>query len=125
MNRITILLVFTLLSKVYLVQEYIELWDSNAQHTSSFMEDKDLTDSLPPIKSRDDWVTVNQAQLASFHACCTDLFFSEYVEGTGNNQALGIYNPGGNIVDLTQYVIFRFDNGAMMATDTFLPTRND
>ena len=43
---------------------------------------------------------------------CTDLFFSEYVEGSGMNKALEIYNPTQNIIDLSNYTIERFANGA-------------
>ena len=32
-------------------------------------------------------------------AQCTDLFFSEYVEGWSNNKALEIYNPTANPID--------------------------
>ncbi|HYX09298.1 MAG TPA: lamin tail domain-containing protein, partial [Bacteroidales bacterium] len=41
-----------------------------------------------------------------------DLFFSEYVEGTGNNKALEIYNPTDQAIDLTNYWILRFSNGS-------------
>ena len=43
---------------------------------------------------------------------CTDLFFSEYVEGTHNNKALEIYNPTGADIDLSNYRIIRWSNGA-------------
>ncbi|MEY3984418.1 MAG: hypothetical protein RL160_1977, partial [Bacteroidota bacterium] len=36
-------------------------------------------------------------------AQCNELFLSEYCEGTGNNKALEIYNPGTTEVDLTKY----------------------
>ncbi|MEM7161189.1 MAG: lamin tail domain-containing protein [Bacteroidota bacterium] len=42
---------------------------------------------------------------------CTDLFFSEYIEGSSNNKAIEIYNPTGSAVDLTDYQIQRFANG--------------
>lgn len=41
----------------------------------------------------------------------TDLFFSEYVEGSGNNKALEIYNPTNTAIDLTYYYVLRFSNG--------------
>lgn len=40
-----------------------------------------------------------------------DLIFSEYVEGSGNNKALEIYNGTGALVDLTGYSLFRSTNG--------------
>jgi predicted extracellular nuclease/sulfur carrier protein ThiS len=40
-----------------------------------------------------------------------DLFFSEYIEGTSNNKALEIYNPTGQTVDLSLYVVKSANNG--------------
>jgi uncharacterized protein len=40
-----------------------------------------------------------------------NLFFSEYVEGSSNNKALEIYNPGTAAVDLSQYSIKTYFNG--------------
>ena len=48
---------------------------------------------------------------------CSDLFFSEYVEGTVNNQALEIYNPTSSIVNLNDYYIKRYSNGATVSDD--------
>ncbi|MCB9230549.1 MAG: lamin tail domain-containing protein [Bacteroidia bacterium] len=53
--------------------------------------------------------------------CSTDLFFSEYLEGSSNNKALEIYNPTNNTVDLNDYVIFRFNNGSPTASDSLFP----
>ena len=41
----------------------------------------------------------------------TDLFFSEYIEGSSNNKALEIYNGTGNPVDLSNYEVWRISNG--------------
>jgi hypothetical protein len=41
-----------------------------------------------------------------------DLFFSEYIEGSSNNKAIEIYNPTSTSVDLSQYTISLFTNGA-------------
>jgi hypothetical protein len=41
----------------------------------------------------------------------TDLFFSEYVEGSGNNKALEIYNPTSQTINLSNYYVLRFSNG--------------
>lgn len=43
---------------------------------------------------------------------CSELFISEYVEGSHNNKALEIYNPTGNTIDLTKYRITRWQNGS-------------
>lgn len=42
----------------------------------------------------------------------TDLFFSEYIEGSGNNKALEIYNPTSQTIDLSLYYVLRFSNGS-------------
>lgn len=47
---------------------------------------------------------------------CSEIFISEYVEGTGNNKALGIYNPTQNPINLNnQYRIVRYNNGTSAA----------
>jgi hypothetical protein len=48
---------------------------------------------------------------------CSDLFFSEYIEGTGNNKVLEIYNPTENPIDLSIYVIRRYSNGSPTPTE--------
>ncbi len=52
---------------------------------------------------------------------CSDLFFSEYLEGSSNNKALEIYNPTSDSVDLTDYVLYRFNNGSLIASDSLFP----
>lgn len=52
---------------------------------------------------------------------CNELFISEYVEGYGNNRALEIYNPTANPVDLSQYSVGRFSNGATDFTGIAIP----
>ena len=44
------------------------------------------------------------------------LFFSEYIDGSGNNKALEIYNPTDNTVDLSDYYVVRFSNGEKYPT---------
>lgn len=40
-------------------------------------------------------------------AQCTELFFSEYAEGSSNNKYLEIYNPSNSAIDLSDYSIFQ------------------
>ena len=47
---------------------------------------------------------------------CSELFISEYVEGWSNNKALEIYNPTSSAIDLSQYMVIRYSNGATTAT---------
>ena len=42
---------------------------------------------------------------------CSNLFISEYVEGSGNNKAIEIYNPTGQPIDLSEYQLVRYSNG--------------
>ncbi len=42
----------------------------------------------------------------------TDLFISEYIEGSGNNKALEIYNGTGSTVDMSEYGIITNSNGS-------------
>jgi len=44
-------------------------------------------------------------------AQCTDLFFSEYVEGSHNNKSLEIYNPTAQPIVLDNYQMSRYSNG--------------
>ena len=47
---------------------------------------------------------------------CQELFISEYVEGSGNNKALEIFNPTSNTIDLSSYIIIRYSNGTNSAS---------
>ncbi len=52
---------------------------------------------------------------------CSELFFSEYEEGSSSNKAFEIYNPTGSAVNLSDYVIYRANNGSPIATDSLFP----
>ncbi len=56
----------------------------------------------------------------SFSQDCSQLFFSEYVEGWSNNKALEIYNPTGESIDLSSYSISRYANGGTTPSTTQL-----
>lgn len=49
---------------------------------------------------------------------CSNLFFSEYVEGSSNNKALEITNPSSVSVNLSGYSIQTFANGGTSASNT-------
>lgn len=42
---------------------------------------------------------------------CSKLFISEYVEGSGNNKAIELYNPTDQAIDLSGFQIVRYSNG--------------
>lgn len=50
--------------------------------------------------------------------CGTDLFISEYVEGSGNNKYLEIYNPTSSAIDLSNYRVVKYTNGSPSVTGT-------
>lgn len=61
------------------------------------------------------------ATLAVFsaQAQCTELFISEYVEGSRNNKALEIYNPTESSIDLSEYRLTRWQNGSASWTPQY------
>ena len=52
----------------------------------------------------------------TFAQDCSKIFISEYVEGFGNNKALEIYNPTSAPVQLSEYFLQRYSNGATVAS---------
>jgi hypothetical protein len=55
---------------------------------------------------------------------CSDLFFSEYIEGTSLNKAIEIYNPTSSKIGLSDYEVRLYSNGSSSASSTltFAPT---
>jgi len=51
--------------------------------------------------------------------CPTNLFFSEYLEGSSFNKAIEIYNPLPYTVDLNDYVLELYTNGSTTASAQF------
>ncbi|MBM3160044.1 MAG: lamin tail domain-containing protein [Bacteroidetes bacterium] len=52
----------------------------------------------------------------TFAQNCSKIFISEYVEGWYNNKAIEIYNPTSVPVNLNEYFVSRYSNGATTAT---------
>jgi PKD repeat protein len=57
--------------------------------------------------------------VVSTPAACSELFFSEYLEGASNDKALEIYNPTSAAINLSGYTIEMYANGASTPTATF------
>lgn len=53
------------------------------------------------------------ASIGIFAQDCSDLFISEYVEGSGHNKAIEIYNPTAYPISLENYRLIRWDNGSV------------
>ena len=71
----------------------------------------DATDGVPSDES-DNFFSITGTQIT------TDLFISEYIEGSSYNKALEIFNGTGSIVDLSGYKIALYSNGATTPTNT-------
>jgi len=52
------------------------------------------------------------ASYITVNAQCNELFISEYVEGSGNDKAIEIYNPTNVAINLSGYRLERFSNGS-------------
>lgn len=74
-------------------------------------------------KMRQFTVTIFTIVLGSFAslAQCTDLFFSEYIEGSSSNKAIEIYNPTSGNIDLSDYKLYRHNSAAVSPTDSLFP----
>lgn len=53
------------------------------------------------------------------HSQCSDLYFSEYIEGSSSNKAIEIYNPTSSAIDFSNYTIKRFNNGGTSPSGTY------
>lgn len=56
--------------------------------------------------------------LTAAYSQCTELFISEYVEGSGNNKAMEFYNPTANPINMSNYRLVRYSNGSFTGTDS-------
>lgn len=48
-----------------------------------------------------------------------EIMFSQYIDGVSNQKGVEIYNPDQKTVDLSNYTIFQYSNGASTAGNTF------
>lgn len=60
-------------------------------------------------------VSLNLHSASPLYAAPSELFFSEYIEGSSNNKALEIYNGTGTAVNLSSYTISFYFNGSIEA----------
>ncbi len=57
-------------------------------------------------------VILSFSHLSIAQSTCSTPFFSEYIEGSGSNKGLEIFNPSSESIDLSHYEIQVFVNGA-------------
>jgi hypothetical protein len=69
-----------------------------------------------------DAISTNGYGLDPSQTYATDLFFSEYIEGTSNNKGLEIFNGTGAPVDLADYTVYLYANGSPTPTNTLAMT---
>ena len=62
-------------------------------------------------------LAVMAASAPALIAQCNELFMSEYIEGWSNNKAIEIYNPTGSAIDMSDYRLERYANGATAAEE--------
>ncbi|MFY0602637.1 MAG: lamin tail domain-containing protein [Flavobacteriaceae bacterium] len=55
---------------------------------------------------------------SSVSVACSELFISEYIEGTGDNKYIEIYNPSDSSIDLSSYDLVRYTNGSATVSNT-------
>lgn len=66
-----------------------------------------------PSGSQSDYVGLDLFEVVGTPATSTsDLFMSEYLEGSSNNKAIELYNPTTSPIDLSNYRMVRSNNGA-------------
>lgn len=51
-------------------------------------------------------------------APCSDLFISEYIEGSGNNKFIEIFNPTASSINLADYVLRQYNAGSASVTSS-------
>ncbi len=49
---------------------------------------------------------------------CSELFISEYAEGSGNNKGIEFYNPTNASINLSNYRLVRYSNGSATGSDS-------
>jgi len=63
-------------------------------------------------------ITFSGAVTSAGGGGCSELLISEYVEGSGNNKNLELYNPTGTSINLANYKLALYANGSASATTT-------
>ena len=57
---------------------------------------------------------------ATAYANCSDIYISEYLEGSAYNKAIEIFNPTNHVIDLSDYQLELYSNGRALSADATL-----
>jgi len=74
----------------------------------------------PPMKNKFSAVaSLLLGTTLSLSATCSDLYISEYIEGSSYNKAIELYNPMDTAIDLGEYSLELYSNGNIAPTATY------
>jgi len=87
------------------------------------LELQNPTNNATVVGNTTETITINDND-APIIPACTEPFFSEYIEGSSNNKALEIFNPTNNIINLADYEVRLYSNGASTPSQTYSVSYN-
>ena len=96
----------------------IYTWTGLSQSTHYYFIIYPYTNSATAIDYKTDGTVPTAETTTTTASGASDLFISEYIEGSGNNKALEIYNGTGAAVDLSNYQIWKISNGGSWPEST-------
>ncbi|MAC96302.1 MAG: hypothetical protein CMC96_12480 [Flavobacteriales bacterium] len=67
---------------------------------------------------------ISLLSIQGLSAQCSDLFISEYIEGSSFNKAIEIYNPTSNSISFSNYELHLFSNGSSSSSQVFISSNS-
>ncbi len=86
-------------------------WNGLSQNTQYYFAIYPYTNSGTAIDYKVDGTVPTASATTTVVFGAPDLFISEYIEGSGSNKALEIFNGTGAAIDLSNYQIWKISNG--------------
>ncbi len=93
-------------------------WKGLSQNTQYYFAIYPYTNAGTAINYKTDGTVPTTTAVTTVVFGAPSLFISEYIEGSGNNKALEIYNGTGADVDLSAYQIWKISNGGSWPEST-------